>query len=221
MVIITSEWTSGGHTYHTTMTVESSYSGSGQPSPTGTVAPVPFTSESSLLPLILGLVFGVVFLVAFAVIVHKFRARRRRQAELLPQPLIDHGDHSYQERPPRDSTPPVAVPATLESRPRAPPLVGRISDWRSRCRSRGDSSESMSEAPSNPFADGTFAVSSRTSEPALSNHFAAFGENLSVLHTSDHSELNILAPIPSNAGTSIHSLYFSPTGHYHERHLSI
>ncbi|KAG2750208.1 hypothetical protein P692DRAFT_20921084 [Suillus brevipes Sb2] len=201
MVIITSEWTSGGYTYHTTLTLESSCSESVQPSPTGTVASVPSTSESSLLPLILGFIFGVVFLVAFAVIVHKFRARRRRQAELLPQPLIDHGDHNYQERLPRDPTPPVATPATLERRPCAPPLVGRISDWRSRCRSRADSSEPMSEVLSDPFADGSFAVSSRTSEPAPSNHFAAFGENLSVLHTSDHSELNILAPIPSNAGT--------------------
>lgn len=221
MVIITSEWTSGGHTYHTTMTLESSSSGSVQPSSTGTVASVPSTSEPSLLPLILGLIFGVVFLVAFAVIVHKFRARRRRQAELLPQPVIDHGEHNSQERPPRDPTPSVATPATLERRPRAPPLVGRISDWRSRCRSHGDSSEPMSEVLSDPFADGSFAVSSRTSEPAPSNHFAAFGENLSVLHTSDHSDLNILAPIPSNGGTSMHSSYFSPTGHYRERHLSI
>ncbi|KAG1780450.1 hypothetical protein EV702DRAFT_779484 [Suillus placidus] len=249
MVTITSEWTSGGHTYHTTMTLGCTSPGSVQPSPTGTVASPPSASKSSLLPLILGLVFGVVFLVAFAVILHKFRARWRRQAELLPQPLSDHGNHNYQDQLLRDPTPPVTTQATLERRPRAPPLVGRISDrllrdptspvatqaalerrprapplvgrisdWRSRCRSQGDSSEPMSEVLSDPFADGSFAVSSRTSEPAANNPFAVFGESLSTLHTSDYSELNILAPIPSNAGTSIHSSYLSPTGHYHERH---
>ncbi|KAG2345069.1 hypothetical protein BDR05DRAFT_961008 [Suillus weaverae] len=218
MVTITSEWTSGGHTYHATMTLGDTSLGSVQPSPTGTVASAPSTSKSSLLPLILGLVFGVVFLVAFAVIIHKFRARRRRQAELLPQPLPDHGNHNYQERLLRDPTPPVTTQAPLERRPRAPPLVGRISDWQSRCRSQGDSSEPMSEVLSDPFADGSFAVSSRTSEPAANNNFAVFGESLSTLHTSDNSEMNILAPIPSNAGTSIHSSYYSPTGHYHERH---
>ncbi|KAG1861696.1 hypothetical protein F4604DRAFT_1098727 [Suillus subluteus] len=204
--------------------------GSVQASPTGIVASAPSTStpstsKSSPLPLILGLVFGVIFLVALAVIIHKFRSRRRRRAELLPQPLPGHGNHDFpewsmcfQEWSMRNPTPPASTPVTLERRPRAPPLVGRISDWRSRCRSPGDSSEPTSEVLSDPFADGSFAVSSRTSEPATNNHFAVFGERLSVLHTSDNSELNILVPIPPNARTSIHSSYISPTGHYRERH---
>jgi hypothetical protein len=201
-----------------TATSGSTNFGSVQPSPTRTVTFSPSTSKSSPLPLILGLVFGVIFLVALAVIIYKFRSGRRRQTELILQPLPGHGNHNYQEWSPRDPTPPAATPATLERRPHAPPLVGRIFDWRSRCRSQENSSEPTSEVLSDPFADGSLAVSSRTSEPTPNNHFAVFGERLSVLHTSDNSELNILAPIPLNAGTSIHSSYFSPTGHYHARH---
>ncbi|KAG1811167.1 uncharacterized protein BJ212DRAFT_1483830 [Suillus subaureus] len=202
-----------------TVTLGSTSPGSVQPWPTGTVTSAPSTSKPRSLPLILGLVFGVIFLVALAVVIYEFRSRRRQQAELLPQPLPGHGNQNYQEQSLRDPTPP-ATPATLERRPRAPPLVGRVSEWRSRCRSQ-DSSEPTSEVLSDPFADGSIAVSSRTSEPAANNHFAVFGERLSVLHTSDNSELNILAPIPPNAGTSIHSSYFSPTGHYRERHAPL
>lgn len=201
MVAITPEWT-----YPTKVTLGNTSTGSVQPSPTGPVASALSTSKSSLRPLILGLVFGLVFLIALAVVIHKFCSRLRRQAELLPQLLS--GDRSQE---------PVATPATLERRPRAPPLVRRVSDWRSRCRSQGDSSEPMSEVLSDPFTDGFFAVSSRTSEPEPNGHLI-FGENFGTLHSSDNSELNILAPIPSNAGTSTHFSYLSPTGHYRERH---
>ncbi|KAG2147993.1 hypothetical protein DEU56DRAFT_899295 [Suillus clintonianus] len=217
MMTITSEWTSGGHTYLTTMTLGSISLASVQPSSTGTVASAPSTSESSHLSLILGLVFAVVFLVALGVIIYKWR-RRRRRAGLLPQPpLSDHENRDYQEWLLRDPAPLVATPATLRGNTPTPPLVERVSHWRSRCRSQGDSSLPMSEVLSDPFADGSFAVTSQTSEPAPNNHFAIFGESLSTLHTTDNSELNFLAPIPSNAGTSIHSSYFSPTGHYHGR----
>ncbi|KAG2038571.1 hypothetical protein BDR03DRAFT_954405 [Suillus americanus] len=199
--------------------------GSVQPPPTGTVASAPSISKYSPLPLILGLVSGVVFLVALVATIHKFRSRRRRQAELLLQSLPGHGNHKFpewsmrfQEWSRRDPSSPTATPAMLERRPRAPPLVRRVFDWRSRCRSQGDSSEPTSEVPSDPFADGSLAVSSRTSEPAMNNHFAVFGERLSALHTSDISEFNIIAPIPPNTGTSRHSWYISPSGHYRERH---
>lgn len=207
MMTITSEWG------YTTVTLGSTSTGSFQPSSTGPVAPALSTSKSSLYPLILELIFGLVFLIALVVIIHRFYSRRCRQAELLSQPLPGHGNHNYRKWLPRDPTPLVATPTTLERYPRVPPLVRRVSGWRSRYHSQGDSSETISEAF---FADGSFAVSSRTSEPAPNNHLIS-GASIGTLHSSDNSELNILAPIPSNAGTSVDSSYFSPSGHYRDR----
>ncbi|OAX39237.1 hypothetical protein K503DRAFT_865559 [Rhizopogon vinicolor AM-OR11-026] len=229
---ITSEWTSGGHTYETTVTLESMNPNSVHPTATSATT----SSESSRLAMILGPVLGVSFLVALGVIFCKcctYRQRASRWAQLTTQsPQSSHGD---QRRLLRDTTPSDATPTLLGGQIFTPPPARTRSNWR---RSQADNSLQISQGQavtSNPFENDSFRDCSQTTEFPRNNHRDSIESvstrmyflpgsgaeseifrSISTLETTVSSELNFVVPVPSDTA-STYSSYFSPTGHYRAR----
>lgn len=150
--------------------------------------------------------------------------------------MSNHGDHRWLLR---DTTPPVATSALPAEQIPTPPPVRTRHDWRSsRYHFQADDSSQISEGQtvaSDPFADGSSLVSpSQTTVPMYTpnNHSVEtvstrmhiragsgiFDGSHNTHDTAGSSELNLVAPIPSNA-TSTYSVCLSPTGHYRGRPL--
>lgn len=182
----------------------------------------------SLLPLILGPVLGVLGILALVVTLFKCRARRR--SEYTPTTL-SYDPASSRERKDwimTEETPRVdaVTPYRLSSAPTPDYVTAFISH-------PGESLQSSNGHLSDPFADSSAIVSSRTSTPPASirsvdavstdMEFAASAntdtgdvrDSGRLIDASTSSlELHFVTPLAAGYDSSTRSRYLSPTWHY-------